>query len=375
MADRSSRAAGRALAAGLGALALLAAGCARRGGEDEMASEAVPTIEATTAKVEKRDLVEPLVVRGAITAPPNEDVKLAPLVAGRVVAMRVAEGDTVRAGEVVAEIDPLPVQDQARQARATLSQSRAALEAADLEATRVQRLFERGIAAGKEVEDAKTGRAAAAAAVEQAEAGVSIAQRQVDRARVTSPIAGQVVKRFVGVGEQVDGTPSQPIVEIANVARVEVAAHVSADRLGRLRAGQAVAVVTDAWPDRTFDGLVVAVAPAVDPATNAALVRIGVANPEGQLKIGMFAEARIALAKKTGVLTVPPGAVSRGEGGSESGPAVYVVTKDEAARRPVKLGLETPDAVEVVSGVKEGETVLASAVHGLGEKAKLAPRP
>jgi hypothetical protein len=51
------------------------------------------------------------------------------------------------------------------------------------------------------------------------------------------------------------------------------------------------------------------------------------------------------------------------------------VTKDEAVKRPVNLGLETPDAVEVVSGVKEGETVLASAVHGLGEKAKLAPRP
>ena len=278
-----------------------------------MASEAVPTIEATTAKVAKRDLVEPLVVRGTVTAPPNEDVKLAPLVAGRVVAMRVAEGDTVRAGEVVAEIDPLPLQDQARQARATLSQSRAALEAAELELTRVERLFERGIAAGKEVEDAKTARAAAAAGVEQAEAGVSLAQRQVDRARLTSPIAGQVVKRFVGVGEQVDGTPAQPVVEIANVANVEVAAHVAADRLGRVRAGQAVAVVDRrvAGPDVRRPGGRGRAGrrsrhergPRADPG----------GEPRGPAEGRHVRRGAHRAREEGGVLTVPPGAVSRGE--------------------------------------------------------------
>jgi membrane fusion protein (multidrug efflux system) len=376
LADRSSRAPGRALAAGVLA-ALAVSGCGGRGGE-EMESEAVPTIEARTAKVERRDLVEPLVVRGTVAAPPNEDVRLAPLVAGRVVAMHVAEGDAVRAGGVVAEIDPRPLQDQARQAQAALSQARAAREAADLELTRVKRLYERGIAAGKEVEDARAARAAAAAAVEEGEAGVSLAQRQVDRARVRSPIAGHVVRRFVGVGEQVDGTPAQPVVEIANVANVEVAARVGAERLARVRPGQPAAITSDAWPGRTFAGRVVAVAPAVDPATNAALVRIRVANADRALKVGMFAEAAIALSTRPGVLTVPPGAVSRG-GGEDAEPgggtAVYVVAKDEAVRRPVTLGLETPEAVEVVSGVKEGETVLASAVHGLAEKARLAAKP
>ena len=363
-----------------------AAGCAKRGGE-EMESDAVPTIEARTARVEKRDLVEALVVRGSVAAAPNEDVRLAPQVAGRVVAMRVAEGDAVKQGDVVAEIDPQPLQDQARQARATLSQARAALEAADLELARVGRLFARGIAAGKEVEDARSARAAAAAAVEQGEAGVSLAERQVDRAHVRTPISGQVVRRFVAVGEQVDGTPAQPLLEVANVTTVEVAARVAAERLARVRPGQAAVVRSDAWPGRAFDGRVIAVAPAVDPATNAALVRVRVPNPDRALMVGMFAEAQVELSKRTGVLTVPPGAVSRGEAaapeaGGEAGekpgadgPAVYVVVKDEAARRPVTLGLETAEAVEVVSGVKEGETVLASAVHGLGEKARLSAKP
>jgi membrane fusion protein (multidrug efflux system) len=179
------------------------------------------------------------------------------------------------------------------------------------------------------------------------------------------------VKRFVGVGEQVDGTGAQPLLEVANVDRVEVCAHVASDHLGRVRVGQPAAIVSDAWPDRTFDGEVVAIAPAVDPATNAALVRIRVLNPERRLKVGMFAQARIGLQEKKGVLVVPPSAVSK----TDEGAAVYVVSGEDATRTPVTLGLETPEAVEVVSGVKEGQKVLVSGIHGLGERAKMAGKP
>ena len=334
-------------------------------------SAEVPTITAETGTVVRRDLVEPLLARGAVAAPPNEDVKLASQVPGRVVAMSVAEGDSVRVGQVVAEIETPPLEDQQRQARAALAQAKAALENARLNLARTERLFERGIAAGKEVEDARAQGSSAEAALEQAEAALATADRQLARAHVRSPISGQVVKRFVGVGEQVDGTSAQPLLEVANVDQVEVAAHVTADHLGRVRVGQAAAVVSDAWPDRTFDGEVIAIAPAIDPATNAGLVRIRVENPERLLKVGMFAQARIGLSEKKAVLVVPPSAVSK----SDEGAAVYVVSGEEARRTPVKIGLETPEAVEVLSGVKEGQRVLTSAIHGLAERAKLAAKP
>jgi membrane fusion protein, multidrug efflux system len=370
--DRSSRpfAGLLTLAAALVA-ALGAPACKRSGGDEEIESAAVPTISAETGSVEKRDLVLTLLVRGSVTAPPNEDVKLASQVAGRVVAMRVAEGDSVRAGEVVAEIERPPLEDQEREARAALAQAQAGLDNARLNLGRTERLFERGIAAGKEVEDARAQQAAAEASLAQARAGLAAAERQLARARVTSPISGQVVKRFVGVGEQVDGTAAQPLVEIANVERVEVAAHVAADDLSRVRVGQKAEVGSDAWPDRRFQADVIAIAPAVDPATNAALVRLRVANPERALKVGMFAEARIALAEKKGALVVPPSALSK----SDDGAAVYVVSGEEAARTKVEVGLETGDATEILSGVKQGQKVLTSAVHGLGERAKLAAKP
>jgi RND family efflux transporter MFP subunit len=372
LVDRSSRAALSAfvLAAALASVLAVPA-CTRPGSDEEIVSAEVPTISAETSTVARRDLVEPLLVRGAVAAPPNEDVKLASQVPGRVVAMSVAEGDSVRAGQVLAEIETPPLEDQQRQARAGLSQARAGVENARLNLARTERLFERGIAAGKEVEDARAQAAAAEAGLEQAQAALATADRQLARARVISPISGQVVKRFVGVGEQVDGTPAQPLLEVANVDQVEVVAHVAADHLGRVRVGQRAAIVSDAWPDRTFDGELIAIGHAIDLATNSALVRIRVKNPGHPLKVGMFAQARVGLQEKKGVLVVPPSAVSK----TDEGTAVYVVSGEEATRTLVKLGLETPEAVEVLSGVKEGQTVLTSGVHGLGERAKLAAKP
>jgi RND family efflux transporter MFP subunit len=349
------------------ALVLGLAACGRHAPAEEGEAEAVPTIVADLGTVARRDLVETLAARGPIAAVPNEDVRISALVPGRVVAMTAGEGDSVRAGQVVARIDPQPLEDQVRQATAALAQARAGLDNATLNLARTERLFERGIAAGKEVEDARNQAAAARSAVDQASAAADTARRQVSRTRVTSPIAGQVVKRLVSVGEQVDGTASQPLLEVANLDRVEVAANVPADRVPSVRVGQKAEVsVEGAGP--SFAGEVIAIAPAVDPATNAATVRIRVANPAHLLKVGMFALARIAIGRRPGALTVPPSAIARNEAGEA---AVYVVTNGLAQRTRVDVGLETPDAVELLSGVAEGQSVLTSAVHGLGQKARL----
>jgi len=353
-------------------LALVLCGaCKGKGGDsDEAVKPAdVPTISADTAKVARHTLADELSVRGTIAAVPNEDVKVSALVPGRVIKVNVAEGDTVKQGQVLAELDRQPLQDQRRQATASVDQAKAQLENARLNLQRNQQLFERGIAAGKEVEDARKDMASAQAALDQANAALNAAERQVERAEVRSPIDGQVVKRMVSGGEQVDGTAAQPIVEIANLDRVELDANVPSEHLSQIRAGQMVDVSSDAYAGRTFAGTVLTIAPAVDPTTNAALVRIRITNSARLLKVGMFAEAHVQLAQHADALVVPPSAIVR----DQEGAVVYVLTGDIAQRTPVKTGLEKPDAVEILSGVKEGQTVLTSSVYGLGEKAKLAP--
>lgn len=350
----------------VGALVLFP-GCAKKA-EEEGAATDVPTIVADVGKVTRQDLVARLVVRGSIAAVPNADVRISALVPGRVMMLHVAEGDAVAAGQVVAEIDPRPLEDQKRQADAAVSQARAALENAKSNLDRTDRLFKRGIAAGKEVEDARAQQATAEAGVETTLAALDTATRQLARTKVTTPIAGHVVKRLVNVGEQVDGTAAQPLVEVANLDVVEFAAAVPSEQLAVVHVGQKADIVTDAYGDRAFAGEVIAIAPAVDPATNAALARIRVRNADAALKVGMFAQARIAVGERKGVLTVPPSALEKAESGETT---VYVVTGGVAQRTVVKTGLETSEAVELLSGVSEGQSVLTSSVHGLGEKARL----
>jgi len=357
-------------AAGLIAAVLVPSACSRSAPEETIQAEELPTITAETAPVVLGTIRDELVVRGTISAVPNRDVRVGALVAGRVTAVLAAEGDAVREGQILAEIDARPFEDQRRQAAAAVSRAAAALESARANSDRLGRLFEKGIAARKEVEDARTEAAAAQAAVDESEAALHTAELQVERTKILSPIAGQVVKRFVSVGEQVDGTAGEPIVEVANIDRVELAANIPAEQLSRIGPGMPVAVVSQTWPGREFAGEIIALAPAVDPASNASLARIRLANPGRALRIGMFAEARVRLAEHAGAVLIPPSAIVR----DGRGAAGYVVKGDLAERTAVTTGVENPEAVEIIVGLSVGQTVLISSVHGLGAKAKLAKK-
>ena len=357
------------LACVAGAVAAFAPACSHATTEE--AATEVPSIVADTGKVARQDVASVLTIRGTIAARPNEDVKISALVAGRVMAVSAAEGDAVRQGQVVAEIDPRPFEDQVRQAKAALAQATAKLENARLNLPRTERLLERGIAAAKEVEDARTELAASEAGAEEAQVALGTATLQLSRTKVAAPISGIIVKRLVSVGEQVDGTAAQPILEIANLDEVELAANLPSGQLSQVRVGEKVTVVPDAYSSRGFPGVVIAIAPAIDATTNAALARVRVPNAEHLLKIGMFAQARVVVDEHKGALVVPPSAVVRDEAGQA---ALYVVKGEIAERTAVTIGIETPEVTEVASGVSEGQTILISAVHGLGDKVRLGRR-
>jgi RND family efflux transporter MFP subunit len=282
--------------------------------------------------------------------------------------MRVAEGDRVTAGQLLAKIDDHIYRDQLSQAAAAEAQAKASLENAKLNLARDENLFSRGIAARKEMEDARTQAAVAQAALQQAEAALSLARLQVSRTEIVSPLNGTVVKRFVNVGEQVDGTAAQPVAEVASYGEVELLASVPAAYLTKVRVGQTLTISSDAFRGKTFTGRAVAVSPAVDQATNAGLVRVRFPNPSGLLRMGMVLTAEAPAERHRGVLTVPPQAIYRDEQGA---PHVYKVNGDAAAAVNVQIGIQTQDAVELLSGVQAGDTVILAGGYGLGDKAKI----
>lgn len=188
--------------------------------EKTEADEAAPEVTITT--VRKGKLTQELLVSGNLAALPNRDAKVAALVPGRIKSLLVVEGTRVAADQPIAELDSTSLREQLRQAEAAVTQAKANVENARLSAQRNEGLLQRGIAARKEMEDARTQLSVNEATLQQAEAGLAAAHTQLGRAVIRAPFAGTVVKRFVGVGEQVDGSASQPIAELADVDTLEL---------------------------------------------------------------------------------------------------------------------------------------------------------
>src|SRR5208282_2259322 len=134
---------------------------------------------------------------GTAAALPNQDVRVSALVSGRIAGLTVAEGDTVKVGQILAKLDDRSYRDQLKQAEAAVQQAKANLDNANLSRARNEDLFQRGIVARKDLEDARTQESVANATLQQAEASVELARLQVARSEIASPINGVVAKRFV----------------------------------------------------------------------------------------------------------------------------------------------------------------------------------
>lgn len=357
------------LAAGI-LIAALAVSCSKSGGGsgDEAAPESAAPATVTLTQVTRGDVSRILQLTGTVAAPPNKDVKVSALVAGRIANLNVAEGDRVDAGQILAKLDDHTYRDQVTQAEAGVAQADANVENAKLNLARNEDLVQKGIAARKELEDARTEAAVAAAQLRQANAALSLAQVQVTRAEVHSPIAGTVVKRFVNVGEQVDGTAATPIVEVASLGEVEWMANVPVDDLRKLPVGTAVELTSTALTGRHFGGRVVAVSQAVDPTTNAGLVRVRIPNENLELRLGMFLSAQIPIERHSNVLTVPAVSIYLDQEGK---PRVFEVNGENATAVEVTEGIQTPDTVEILSGVKEGDKIILTGGYGLEDKSKV----
>lgn len=329
---------------------------------------AAPVVEVTITHVERADISDTLTLSGTVIAPPNRDIRVSSLVAGRIAELTAAEGDRVQTGQVLARVDARPYQDQLVQAQAAEAQARASLENASLAYQRNQDLLQRGIAARKDVEDARTQESVARGALKQAEAAVAVAERQVARTEVKAPLSGFVVKRFVNAGEQVDGTAAQPVVEVANLDTVELLVNVPALYLGKLRAGEPLTLSLDSFPAKTFAGRVVAIPAAVDPGSGSGAVRIALANPGNVLRLGMFLKTQLALETHRQALVIPAQALYHDE---QNRAVVYRVDGQNATATPVKIGVTAPEKVEILDGVKVGDAIVLTGGYGLGDKVRV----
>ncbi|MBS2023928.1 MAG: efflux RND transporter periplasmic adaptor subunit [Deltaproteobacteria bacterium] len=339
--------------------------CHRADGDDAAAAP----LTVHTRAIAPGDIAQTLEVVGTLEAQPGLDVKLGPLVPARLSEVLAAEGDQVRKGQVLARLDRVPLADQSVQAQAQLTQAEATRENARKRLERAQQAMAAGVAASQEVEDARLQLESAEAAVRTARAGVSTSGHQLTQAELRAPFDGVVARLYAAPGEQVD--PSRPVVEVARVETLELRAPVPAADASLLRRGQAAAVWILGLDREPRATTVRAVAPVLDPQSGAALVRVTVPNPEGALKIGAAARARITIGVHRGVLLAPKSALVAGP----SARAVDTIEDGKARRVEVELGFEDADSAEVVHGLSAGDEVILQGAWSIPDGTPLQVAP
>lgn len=367
----------------IAAAAVLAAACHSTEAERTRPTVRVGTVETVAVSTLPATREVSGTIRPAVTS------VLSSKVPGNVTRILVREGDRVRAGQLLLELDgrDLDAQRQAavagsqeadqgiEAAAAALDTARAAHQLASTTYERYRTLRERGSVSPQEFQEVETRWTASRAELQRAESGLAQARARSSQAhssaraaatlhgfsRITSPIDGFVARKFVDPGTQ--AMPGMPLLTIEQTTGYRLEASVAADLLGSIRRGDPITVE---MPEHglVLDGTVSEIVPSVDASTRTALLKVGLPEDPG-LRPGLFGRARIPVGQQPGI-SLPSTAVQR-IGQVER---VWVVTaQGETSMRLVRTGRSFGERIEILSGLAAGERVVAAPALTLVEGA------
>lgn len=355
-----------------------------------------------TAALKKGTISITVTATGALEAVTT--VQVGSQISGTISALYADFNDTVKKGQVVAQLDPTFLKAQVAQAQADFDREKASTELARREYERSLTLFETHMISESERDVTLTNYELAKTREKSAAANLDRVKTNLDYATIVSPIDGVVISRDVDVGQTVAASLQAPtLFTIAeDLSRMQVKASVDEADIGRVKEGQKVQFTVDAYPERSFTGLVrqIRLLPQIVQNVVSYDVMIEVSNPDLLLKPGMTANVTVLVERRDDVLKAPAAALrfrpesaepgrepgtgagtgsgtgtgpgsgtSRGGGPMETpagkgrGPALWLLDPTGKPRPiPVQTGLSDGSFVEVVSGdLKEGDSVIVSA--------------
>jgi RND family efflux transporter MFP subunit len=353
------------------ALAALAAACgASAAAERPAESPAVVLAADDVAAVEEQRVLDGPVVSGTLAPAARAEVRAE--VGGAVTATFAEPGTAVAAGALLARIDDRTQRAAHASALAEVRGVESAAAAAERRAARQEMLLAAGAVSAEEAEEAREGATAAQARVMAARSRLAAAAAELAHATVRAPIAGVVSARAVAAGEAVQ--PGAVLFEVLDPTSMRLEAAVPAAQIATIHVGAPVRFIVTGYPGRTFAGRVERVSPAADPATRQLPVVVTIDNRDRRLVAGLFAEGRVASAERR-ALVVPDAALD----GSGARPTVLRLTNGRLVAVTVAPGPRHADrgVVEIVAGLRRGDTVLVGAAQGItsGTAARLAAPP
>lgn len=354
-------------------------------------------VEVTTAKVERADLVSKVSANGKIEA--KRKVDLSAHVMGQIVNLAVREGDVVKKGDFLLQIDKTQLEASAAGAAASLSAmfndrdaARATMQERQRDFARAKNNYDEKIVPLAEYERART-------ALESAQSNLSAAENRIAQSRaalagardtlskttLTAPMAGIVTRLPVEEGEvAVLGTMNNPgtvLLTISDMSEVEAVMEVDETDIPNVKIGQTASVTIDAYPNRTFAGHVTEVgsSPISAVATGAEAinfeVKIQLDAPPPGVRPGFSVSADVITGTRSKVVNVPiqalvvrekPG-VAGGKPVEEEGVYTFDPTTKKIAFTPIKTGITGETTIEVVSGIEPGKEIVTGPFRALRE--------
>jgi HlyD family secretion protein len=342
-------------------------------------------VQFQTAAVTRGPITQAVTATGTLN--PVVNVQVGSQVSGNIQKLFVDFNSKVKAGDVVAQIDPALFKATVTQAEGDLASAQAALELAKINALRTQALVAKQNSSQQDLDQAM-------ANLHQAEANLKIKQGALDKAKadldhctITSPVDGEVISRSVDVGQTVAASLQAPVIfTIANdLTKMQIDANVAEADVGVVVVDQQVDFSVDAFPARTFHGKVVQVRNAPITVQNVVTYDtvIGVNNADLKLKPGMTANVSIMIAHKDDVLQIknaalryrpadgaatppqakgapPPGARAAAGRERRNERTVYVLSGNKPEPVMIKTGIGDGVVTEVLEGLKEGDRVITA---------------
>ncbi len=353
---------------------------AGQGGQGGVGGARVQTVQ--TGVVSTGLLSEKVSLTGSLRA--KEQVDISPKIAGRLVNILVDTGHSISKGALIAQIEDDEIRQQVERSKAaiavadaTIAQREAELENARAELARKKQLVEAGLLSRIELDALEMRRRVAQSQVELARAQKrqsEAEQRELhirqDQTRIHSPISGLVARRHMHPGAMINS--GTPVVTVVSVSPMVIEAKASERDIARVKRGLPVTITVDSLPGQSFTGRVMRISPLLDAQTRNGSVEIEIPNREAMLKGEMFARVELDLGSSRETTLLPRDAlVYRGDQ-----PGVYVIESEKAKFLALETGLTQEDKVEVINGLKAGDTVITRGSNLLkdGDRVKVTEK-
>ncbi|MBZ0165822.1 MAG: efflux RND transporter periplasmic adaptor subunit [Candidatus Omnitrophica bacterium] len=312
-----------------------------------------PTVNVVGFKSLRSDLSDKISIIGSLES--NESVELRSEISGTIERIKFDEGQRIKAGELLFQIDM-------EKLKATYDQAQANLKLAETTAHRYQNLVQSKAVSQQEYDQT-------VATLESNRATVALTREQLSDATITAPFDGVMGERLVSEGQFVgQGTP---LGSLYSQDPMKVTFNVPERYVGAIREGQGIALRVAAYKDKNYEGKVYFISPNIDRTTRTVLVKARVPNPQGQLRSGMFANLELIFEVKKDAILIPETAlIIKGDSVS-----VYTVGDDDTvALRPINVGTRRDGMVEILSGLQAEEVVVTEGYQKIGPGSKVSVR-